>query len=189
MTKLSASAQRNCTATYTKSTYGLATLLDTAGHCWTQGSVSLTALSYLLHDDPEILFWDLRGGSLTYVTNPREDTSSCTLQDLRHHILARWHISHYSGNFGLFNPDTRQIYLLTERIEQSLRLWHSPLNDSPSFYRQPLCSTSQQHLSLRTRPHLSLLPPTSNNPWRPSNDVHMSIWILGSQRNAMSFNP
>lgn len=117
------------------------------GHRWLQGSVSPAALAYLLQ------LWDHRGGTFLYMPNCWDGYMECSLRDLKRHLLARWHVEHSEGELGLLSHDGTHFHTLTQKIEQWLRLQHSPLLNPPRLCR---CSRAGCDLS----PYSPTDPPT-----------------------------
>ncbi len=105
------------------------------GHRWLKGSICLAALGYLFHNDPGIQFWDHRDGAFTYMPNCWDGNTECSLSDLKHHLLAYWHVGHFDGEFCLLSCTGTHFRTLPERIEQSLRLQYSPLANPPRLSR------------------------------------------------------
>ncbi len=50
-------------------------------HRWTQGSITLTTMAYLLEDDPEILLWDHRANVFHNISWAREPEFRSTLNE------------------------------------------------------------------------------------------------------------
>lgn len=100
------------------------------GHPWVDGSIEPFALSYLLHDDPEVLFWERHSSAgLNYTPWVRNGETTCPLSDLQYDIIqAKWHIGHKAGEYGFLNVPGQVVRALSLKIEQVLRLTRISLN-------------------------------------------------------------
>lgn len=102
----------NFFVTSATSTFGSVILQATPG----PKAVLPLALSYLLHEDPEVLFWDYRESTLIYTPNLREESTTCSLHYLRQHIAARWCIGCSDKTFGLLSPGGDSIRGLVNQL-------------------------------------------------------------------------
>jgi hypothetical protein len=108
------------------------------GHTWTQGSLDPESLSYLLQDDPEVLFWERRGTRWHFVPWMRDRHPDCSLTDLKHAAMAKWHVGFDSPHYCLLPLQGTPIRLLCIRIEQAARALRVPLTLPPTIeFRDP----------------------------------------------------
>ncbi len=185
--------------TYLQSVYAL--LNHAPRHPWTHGTIEPSALLYLLQDNPEIQLWDYKDHGLQHISWIREPDIECSLQDAMNAVLARWHVGHKNGEYGILPLSREQTRMMGYRLKQTICLpgpgWTGLpstfcLNHSPKWPRRTPSTDANtqgwQHVpgDDSSLPFVRKILQDSNS---NINRGESSAWVIGHQRQPSRNSP